>query len=345
MRKCFWLLALTLVAPAAFADGSSSHRIYAKPVKRTAPMYPSSELRKRQQGWVDLNYVVTNDGAVIDPVVEASSGSHAFERAALNTVKRWQYEPALLDGEPVQQCKTKVRISFLLDGAETGVSRRFHRTYRKIVNALDRGEIDSASVDLEDAFQLKKLTLGELSWLWTLKVRIAAARGDNDQQLVAVRRALAVPNDFIPDKLRSGLLTTRAILEVQQSNLAEAVEAYSALKAMDGADTSRLDPVMENIQTMIDSDQLIVSAAEIGSDSNCETCASQWRYTPMRRAIEITDIEGALGNLELRCDWQRFVDVAREGVAWEIPASWGECSVVVHGEEGSTFKLVELPEA
>lgn len=345
MRLCFWLLVITLIAPVAFADGSSSHRIYAKPVKRTAPLYPSSELRKGQQGWVDLNYVVTKEGAVIEPVVEASSGSRAFERAAINTVKRWRYEPALLDGEPIQQCKTRVRISFALEGSETGVSRRFHRTYKKINKAVDRGDIDSAALELEDAFQLKGLTLGELSWLWALRVRIAGIQGDREQQLNAVRRALAVPHDVIPDKLRSGLLTTRVVLEIYKNNFAAALDTYSKLKEIEGADTSGLDPIVDNIEALVASDQLLVSAAEIGRDQSCETCASQWRYKPMRRAIEITDIDGTLGNLELRCEWQRYVDEAREDVAWEIPASWGDCSVVVFGETGSTFKLVELPDA
>lgn len=345
MRTCFWLIVLTLIAPIAIADGSSSHRIYAKPVKRTAPNYPSSELRKRQQGWVDLNYVVTKEGTVVEPVVEASSGSHAFERAALQTVKRWRYEPALLDGEPIQQCKTRVRISFALEGAETGVSQRFYRTYRKIDKALDQGEVDSAILKLEDAFQLNGLTLGELSWLWTLKARIAGVQGDREQQVIAVRRALAVPSKLIPDKQRAGLLTTRVALEIRENNFAAALDAYAELKAIKGADTSKLDPAVDSIHALVGSDQLLVSAAEIGGDRSCETCASQWRYRPMRRAIEITDINGTLGNLELRCEWQRYVDEAREDVAWEIPASWGECSVVVHGEAGSTFKLVELPDA
>ena len=57
----------------------------------------------------------------------------------------------------------------------------------------------------------------------------------------------------------------------------------------------------------------------------------------------IADVDGELGNLELRCEWQHFADQAREGVTWAIPESWGDCSLVVHGETGSTFKLFEIP--
>ena len=345
MKTGFWFSVLILIAANAAADGSTSKQVYAKPVDRSAPRYPSSELRKRQQGWVELNYVVTKAGDVVEPVVEASSGSRAFERVALDTVRNWRYEPAMLNGEPIQQCKTAVRISFALDGTQSEVSRKFYRKYRRIDKALAKGEIDSASSELEKAFELKGLTLGELSWLWALQARLAGLQEDREQQLVAVRRALAVSEDWIPDKLRIGLLTTRVILELKQNNFAAALEAYSDLRSIDGANTADLDPIIQNIREHIDGDELLVSEAVIGGDASCESCSSQWRYEPMRRAIEITDVDGTLGNLELRCEWQRFVDKARENVAWSIPASWGECSVVVFGETGSTFKLVELPDA
>ena len=345
MRMCSCFLVLTLIAPFAVADDSSSHQVYAKPVARTAPTYPSSELSRGHQGWVELNYVVTEEGEVIEPVVEASSGSRAFERAAMRTVKRWRYEPALLDGEPIQQCKTSVRIVFAIDGAQDKVSRRFRKQYRKIEKDIEQGNIDTASLALEGAFQAKGLSLGELSWLWVLQLRIAWIQGDEEQQLTAVRQALAGSKGSIPDELKEGLLKTKAFLEFQNGNYAATLSAYDDLKAIDDADTSELDPVIEKIQNIVDGDQLISNAAEIGRDGSCESCDSQWRYKPMRRTIELTDINGPLGNLELRCDWQRYVDEARESVAWKIPDSWGECSVVVHGETGTTFNLVELPDA
>jgi hypothetical protein len=31
------------------------------------------------------------------------------------------------------------------------------------------------------------------------------------------------------------------------------------------------------------------------------------------------------------------------GKAWQIPASWGDCELLVLGDPGATFKLVEYP--
>ena len=122
----FLLLAPPLTASAEATDENSMHRgVSAKPVKRTPPSYPRAELVRNQQGWVQLSYVVTPEGEVIDPVVEDSSGSRLFERAALRTVRQWSYEPATWDEQPVQQCQTKVMITFALEDVGKKVSRKF----------------------------------------------------------------------------------------------------------------------------------------------------------------------------------------------------------------------------
>lgn len=343
MRACLYLVLLSLVTPGAFADDSAQHRVLAKPIERSPPRYPMHELRRNQQGWVVLNYVVTDDGRVIEPVIEESSGSPAFERAAIQTVEDWRYEPARLDGEPVQQCKTKVRIAFAIMGAQDKVSRQFYVRYRKMESALDEGDIETASAELETALQSEGLTLAEMSWLWALEARIAGLKGDKEQQLAALRRATAGSSQWVTEDLLSGLLTTKTALELETGDFSAAMQSYAELKSIGSADTSQLDPFIEQVNALVASDDLFFADARIGDNPNCETCGSQWQYRPLRRSIEIAEVDGELGDLELRCEWQRFVDQAREGVTWNIPESWGDCALVVHGEPGSTFKLFEIP--
>lgn len=345
MRACLFLTAAALATPHALADESAQHRIAAKPTERSAPRYPAQELRRNQQGWVVLNYVVTDDGRVIEPVVEESSGSRAFEEAAMYTVKTWRYEPARLNGEPVQQCKTKVRIAFAIEGAEDKVSRPFYGRYRKIENTLNEGDIEAASTALETAFESEGLTLAEMSWLWAMKARITGLQGDKEQQLAALRRATAGSTKWVSEDLLTGLLTTKTALELETGDFSAAMQSYEELKSISSADTSQLDPFIAQIDSLVASNELFFAHARIGGNPNCESCVSQWQYRPLRRAIEIADVEGELRDLELRCEWQRFVDQARPGVTWNIPRNWGECSLVVYGETGATFKLFEIPDS
>ncbi len=322
---------------------SASHRVYAKPVKRPAPVFPASELRKGRQGWVVLNYVVTDEGEVVEPVVEESSGSGAFERAAISAVKRFEYEPAMLNGEPVQQCKTKVMISFALEGKEQAVSRPFYARYRRMDTAVNEGDIEKAEAILNEALEKESLTNGEISWSWAMKARIAGIRGDKDAQLTAVRRALGSSGKWIPEELREGLLTTRTVLELENGDYSSAMDSYSKLEKLQGAEVTTLRPLIDKVNALVDSEQLFFKAGEIGTNRNCETCESQWQYRPLRRSVELAEVDGELGEVEFRCDWQRYVDNAREGVTWNIPESWGDCAVVVRGQPGSTFKLFEIP--
>jgi len=49
--------------------------------------------------------------------------------------------------------------------------------------------------------------------------------------------------------------------------------------------------------------------------------------------------------MEFRCDWKQLVDQAREEVIWTVPDNWGECRIYAFGAPGTTFDLLELPDA
>lgn len=64
------------------------------------PYYPENERQSRKEGQVSLHLVVDSQGAVQCPTVDASPGP-AFAESALDTVRKWKFQPATLDGQPV----------------------------------------------------------------------------------------------------------------------------------------------------------------------------------------------------------------------------------------------------
>jgi TonB family protein len=52
-------------------------------VEQPIPDFPKSELIRGREGWVLLSYAVLEDGSVFSPAIEASSGSEAFNEAAI----------------------------------------------------------------------------------------------------------------------------------------------------------------------------------------------------------------------------------------------------------------------
>lgn len=342
------LLTLPLIVSAEKTDAQGMHHgVSAKPVKRPAPRYPATELRRGQQGWVQLSYVVTADGEIVDPVVENSSGSDAFEKEALRTVKRWAYEPATWDGKAVQQCHTKVMITFALDGAGTGVTKKFYRRYKKIDGAIDDGELAKAQEMIDGAVEDLNLSLSETAWLWTARARIAGLKGDKVAQLAALRKATGNNGKWVDPKVYPNLLILRTALELEEGNLSEALDSHDRLveTKTDNPMLEKLDTYVSKVRDAVSSETVLSVSARIGKEEECKDCATNWHYHPLRRRFSIANVNGSLRDIELRCAWQRVVDKAREGSTWEVPEDWGDCSIIVFGEPGTTFDLLELPNA
>lgn len=84
------------------------------PIVRVAPVYPARALSRGLEGYVDLEFVVTEAGSVRDPVVLFSTSS-LFERAATRAVLKFKYKPRVVDGVPVEVPGVKTRISFKIE--------------------------------------------------------------------------------------------------------------------------------------------------------------------------------------------------------------------------------------
>jgi TonB family protein len=63
--------------------------------------FPESAKRSRQQGVVELSFLIDENGEVRELKV-LESGGQAFDDAVLETVKSWRYEPATKHGVRVK---------------------------------------------------------------------------------------------------------------------------------------------------------------------------------------------------------------------------------------------------
>jgi TonB family protein len=99
-------------APSASTDGNavvSANSL--RPVRRVAPDYPQQALQNLVSGWVELEFTVAKDGSVRDVTVLDSEPGRTFDAAAVAALRRYRYEPVLLDGVPVEQ-RARLRMRF-----------------------------------------------------------------------------------------------------------------------------------------------------------------------------------------------------------------------------------------
>lgn len=82
-----------------------------KAVKAVPPEYPQNALTSGISGSVLLSFTVDTKGATRDVEVVQSTPRGTFDRAAVAAVKRWRYEPVVVNGAPVEvPTRTLVRF-------------------------------------------------------------------------------------------------------------------------------------------------------------------------------------------------------------------------------------------
>ena len=87
----------------------------AVPLVRIDPDYPMQARQRGQEGWVVLEFTISTAGTVKDVEVVASEPGSIFDRAAVQAVRKWKYNPKILDGKPVERPGVKVRLDFEME--------------------------------------------------------------------------------------------------------------------------------------------------------------------------------------------------------------------------------------
>ena len=100
-------------APAAPAEPTVLPENKLRRTAFMAPTYPARARERGTEGWVDLEFTVAKDGTTRDAVVRAAEPVGTFDRAALDAVKRWRYEPRVVAGNVVEQ-RVQTRLRFRL---------------------------------------------------------------------------------------------------------------------------------------------------------------------------------------------------------------------------------------
>lgn len=85
------------------------------PLVRINPDYPQRALSRGLEGWVQVQFTISETGAVIDPIVIDSSPKGIFDDAAIKAVSRWRYNPKVEGAVAVQRVGVQTIIRFTLE--------------------------------------------------------------------------------------------------------------------------------------------------------------------------------------------------------------------------------------
>ena len=82
-------------------------------VKSVQPQYPPKAEKTGIEGWVELEFTVTDTGAVQDVAVAAAKPTGVFEAAATTALLQWRFKPLVRDAKAAAT-RARIRIRFAL---------------------------------------------------------------------------------------------------------------------------------------------------------------------------------------------------------------------------------------
>lgn len=87
------------------------------PVVRIPPMYPRRAAIAKIEGWVELEFTITETGSVEEVTVLKSKPPRIFDREAIRALYKWKFKPKIEDGVAMRRRATQT-IDFKLEGGD-----------------------------------------------------------------------------------------------------------------------------------------------------------------------------------------------------------------------------------
>lgn len=314
----------------------------AEPILRVDPKYPTRAAMRGGEGWVKISYVVDVEGNVQDPIVNDFGGHKDFKQAAIKALKKWQFSPALQNGQPTEQCHQNIRFDFTMND-QSGATRKFIREYKIARALLEKNELEEAAKKIAELHEFEHPNRYENSWIWNLDSILAKKLGQQRRELNSINRSIASSSRqskkyrTFDDRYFVYLYERKFKLEVVFTQYANALNTFEKIKKLPSSEKLQvgLKGYVDTVNTIIASQDSIVVNTNITKNGH--------RFHLLtRNSFGFEDVQGQLDTVEVRCEGKREkYSVAQEHI-WKIPESWGICRVFVSGEPGTTFKLVEV---
>lgn len=84
------------------------------PIVKVAPQYPRRAASRGIEGYCTVEYTVTKNGSVKDPVVVDAQPEGIFDRASIQAALKFKYKPRVIDGEPVDVPGVRNKFTYQL---------------------------------------------------------------------------------------------------------------------------------------------------------------------------------------------------------------------------------------
>lgn len=306
-----------------------------KGIHLVKPRYPEEQAHRREEGWVALNFMVDTEGQPYEITVVNSVGDDRFRKAAIRALKRSRFEPARLDGQPID-AGARYGYSFEMSGGADGAGRDFVFRYRKLLAAIGAGDRDKADALLAD---LEPRNLYENAYRELGRYTYLRKWGTRAQQLGALSRAVGPDEErsYLADDARAKAMTTLFLLQADQHDFGGALETAGRLPEQAGDEDlqATIDQAVREIEALRHDDRAFAVEGRIGERS------TSWHLKLLKSSFRFDGVEGRISEIKLRCAG-KFVGFAYDDtLTYSVVERYMPCSLEVVGDPGTRFRLIQ----
>ena len=321
------------------ADREIPLELYTAPMAAdmSRPLYPANARHRDGEGWVNMQFMVDAEGKPYEVVITDATGHESLRAAAVRAIERSTFEPANLNGVPVD-AGMRWKYTFMLEGMGP-VDRATRTAHRNLTRAVRQGDKAKAEETMARiAERAAKHNLREDAWLHLAKYGYYEKWGTRDEQLQALNRAVAYERSdtFLPDDLYRHAQLVRFRLLVQMNYFAEALDAFETLKELD-PNERRLDalaPMVDEIRKVEQDDRAFVVDGRLDDHG-------YWSHRLLKDHFSLRKIEGKVAELKLYCDTAFVFFPFDPQLDYRVAEGQGDCTLAVVGNAGTTFALAQ----
>jgi len=310
-----------------------------RPVVSPQPPQPVNAAGDALEGVVTLRYSVLADGTPANIRVVDVLPSSIDSGPTLEAFGGWEFLPASRDGTAIDWHNNETKIVFRSRGGASPTADAFAAGYTEVASLLEAGEYDDA---LAASRNLIAEHASRLSELGLALVQQAIIFDESDDAYSALGPLQAATDPEVP--MLNGVELYAAVqlrLQVEQSlsHTREAIQSYKRLtRALGPKDTNPIKMQGDGLMRLWDEEPLLAVFGRIDDGT--------WRYDLGRPLFYVDGIEGRITTLDAECDTRRIsIDFDPDADYSLAPASFGSCTLFIHGDNGTKFQLIEaLPQ-
>lgn len=295
--------------------------------------------RGGMEGWARVSFVIDDEGNTKDIVVFDHSGKDRYTAKTIRYINNLKYSPALVNGNPVSSTKNMfITHTYSEAGhSEASVTPAFAREYQAIMDSFANSAVNMTDI---------KVLIDKLVDDHTKNL--------NEHALAAWLKSIYYykNQDFL-EYMRQSQITVDlyqylpiAVLAKSSVNLFESQlyfgyfsAAKQTLVRMGNIDGLNLSEQTQAEFLVLLQDKMASESAKVikGKLTNL----GAWSYDHQIPKFQIELTQGNINSVELRCNQfqQKYTNNWQNKI--EIPSQANECSLLIQGDQGTTFDIVE----